>query len=124
MKTLNDALEEARKQYPGHCEKCDGYGFDVYDYDPSPSGVSLAPGHMTEYEACKYCYENNKCPRCGYELEQSMIGDVADNFEYICRECGWYDDEVHVLDRPNILQFVHDCRVYGDGPDPFDDVEW
>lgn len=58
-------VDEYNRQWPKHCTTCGGWGGSVSYYDPSPSGVGLSPGYMTEYDPCPDCTEQNRCPRCG-----------------------------------------------------------
>jgi hypothetical protein len=37
------------------CERCEGARWVEYSYDPSPPGVALAPGTMTDMEPCPKC---------------------------------------------------------------------
>ena len=57
--------------------------------DPSPSGVSLSPGYMEDWDPCTECVEQNKCPRCGGPL----TGKRNEPDTLYCRKCRWNSDE-------------------------------
>ncbi len=57
-----------RATWPAHCKDCSGWGGRFVEYDPSPSGVALSPGTMTDWDACGTCTENMICGRCFGEL--------------------------------------------------------
>lgn len=77
-----EALREAYAiAWPDHCEHCEGWGQFCYSYDPSPAGVSLAPGKLTDCDPCPECAEKGRCPRCG-SVAVSPEGDE-------CFRCGW-----------------------------------
>lgn len=67
------AAEVARFEaaYPDYCRTCGGSGVHEYNFDPSPVGVSLAPGSMTENEPCPDCTEKGKCSLCGKPLGEN-----------------------------------------------------
>lgn len=77
---INQQWKELKSKYPHLCCKCNGYGYLSYTYDPSPSGVGLSSGFMTDYESCPECLEVGKCPVCSSEI----IDD-----ENKCSACGW-----------------------------------
>jgi hypothetical protein len=68
----NRELALARGQWeaawPNHCRACEGWGGREESYDPSPAGVSLSPGSMTDFEPCEKCGASDLCPRCGVPL--------------------------------------------------------
>ncbi len=73
--------------WPNHCRDCGGYGQFAESYDPSPDGVSLGSGYMTDYEPCAACTEKGICPRCGF------LGGLTPEGEGPCHNCFWtYED--------------------------------
>ena len=85
------------KQFPNACTACNGTGYHSYDYDPSPAGVSLAPGYMTVCEPCSECFESDSCPLCGGALSDE-ITHPTDKFRsswWVCKDtaCGWSSDD-------------------------------
>lgn len=72
-------VTEYEKKYPNYCKACDGYGGEATKYDPSPPGVGLSPGYMTDFCPCPECLEKDKCPQCG--------GNIYG--EDVCPDCGW-----------------------------------
>ncbi len=62
--------------YPNYCRRCDGWGGRWVSYDPSPRGISLAPGTMQDFDACPNCLDLGKCPRCMTDLCDEG-GDIA-----------------------------------------------
>jgi hypothetical protein len=68
-------------QWSHYCKSCGGWGYSSYNFDPSPHGVSLGSGFMTETEVCSTCVEQGICPRCG-ELSLDEEGNK-------CLVCGW-----------------------------------
>lgn len=84
------AASEFSLQWPHHCETCAGWGGQFYQYDPSPAGVALSPGWMTDFEECPDCMESGFCPRCGHNMPETWQTDEDDP----CPLCGWkYDTE-------------------------------
>lgn len=77
-------------EWPHRCETCEGWGGQFYQYDPSPPGVSLSPGFMTDYDPCPDCVEAGFCPRCGHNMPEDWQMDEDDD----CPICEWkYDTE-------------------------------
>lgn len=70
-------------QWPAHCTTCEGHGYFVEQYDPSPAGVGLASGTMTDVVVCEACVEAGRCGRCGAD------GTLSDDDVVACRSCGW-----------------------------------
>lgn len=88
------AQAEFETAWPSYCRECGAKGYNWYDYDPSPAGVGLGSGYMTDCDACPACVENDICPRCG----QSTL---SEEWEY-CLECGWnYEKDKDDQGRPN-----------------------
>jgi len=81
-------------QWPDHCQACGGWGGSFYHYDPSPAGISLGSGYMTDCDPCQVCSENGRCPRCNAE-------SLNDENEYAsCDQCGWNMEESVGMDEP------------------------
>ena len=102
-------VERARYagRWPRYCRTCNGEGFTWYTYDPSPAGVSLAPGSMEDCDPCPDCVEKGICPRCG---EQVWTEEAWDDTEpVVCPLCGW--DET----KPDSLPPEGECYCW---------VEW
>lgn len=61
-------------KYPLFCHSCGGYGYTVYQYDPSPTGISLSSGHMEDVEVCPDCEESERsaCALCGKLMENDQ----------------------------------------------------
>jgi hypothetical protein len=79
-------------KWPNYCQKCGGAGYIYYEYDPSPAGVSLSPGTMTDADPCECCLERGTCPRCG--TRDVWTDDDFEFSEYvICPECGWNEEK-------------------------------
>lgn len=74
--------------YPNWCRACDGAGETCYDYDPSPAGVSLGAGHLTDCDPCASCVEQGRCPRCG---RGSFPDPDASGNPQICGNCGFVE---------------------------------
>lgn len=87
------AIATWKAQRPDHCEECMGVGGTVTRYDPSPAGVGLSPGWMTDFEPCELCVMNSCCPRCGeHGLSDEDDGDKTTGAGP-CWNCGWnYND--------------------------------
>lgn len=71
-------------QWPNHCKTCGGWGIFYTDYDPSPAGISLSAGYMTDFDPCNDCVENDTCPRCGRLLPDDFD---YDDFDEPCPHC-------------------------------------
>lgn len=56
---------------PESCPSCEGEGYYSYEHDPSPPGVGLPPGTMTEWEPCPNCVGNSICPVCSFPLDEN-----------------------------------------------------
>ncbi len=68
LKAYELDVERYTKLWPNHCKACNGWGGFTEQYDPSPPGISLSPGYMTEFTPCQECYEIGKCSRCGKNM--------------------------------------------------------
>jgi hypothetical protein len=81
-------------RWPNHCRACEGEGGITYTFDPSPSGVSLAGGFLTDTDVCSCLSDRQVCPRCAgpwpgprtylvnYRLARWLAGDLmADLYE-------------------------------------------
>ncbi len=86
MKAYAKAKAEFEENHPGYCRSCGGWGGHWYRYDPSPAGVSLAPGYMEDFAECPDCVDQGKCPWCGSEYKDRMNGVL------VCG-CGWSSDK-------------------------------
>lgn len=84
-------LKEYTDMWPNYCRRCRGSGLYTFFDDPSPAGVSLAPGVMEFAEACSDCVEKGICPRCG-----KQVWDDDVDWPQPCPECGWVEDETEV----------------------------
>ena len=88
--------------WPSYCQSCSGWGGKTTSYDPSPAGISLSPGYMTDYDPCGECVEKDICPRCANTsvrlIEHDKKGD-----HYACLVCAWVEqeDEGAPLDPPD-----------------------
>jgi len=89
------ALYVAR--WPNYCRKCDGRGGTYYQYDPSPAGISLSPGYMTDFDPCPDCMEHGKCPRCGNIV---WTDDDFDGDPVTCHVCGWNEESPDAAPEP------------------------
>jgi hypothetical protein len=84
---------EAKAKYPNACTSCGGAGMVYSTYDPSPAGISLGSGSMTDADPCAKCVEQDVCPRCGekginwIEGTDAQSGLSDDHFE--CPHCMW-----------------------------------
>lgn len=87
-KRWDKKVAEYEKKYPNHCEFCDGWGGKWSYYDPSPSGVGLSSGYMTDFDPCPDCLEQGLCPMCKDVLmESNGVGDL------FCERCQKSDFE-------------------------------
>jgi hypothetical protein len=74
-----EEMRQFEGRYPDYCRTCGGAGYTCYEYDPSPPGVSLSPGTMTDCDPCPDCEEQGKCGVCKAEL-----GPDEDECERVC----------------------------------------
>lgn len=86
-----DVIEWLRftHQYPDYCTNCNGQGIFYTQYDPSPAGVSLGSGYMTDVDLCPRCVNNMLCPWCGSPLKEFNEDDAE-----ICSEEKCWSAEV------------------------------
>lgn len=84
-------------EWPDHCKACDGAGKFEDTYDPSPAGVSLGSGTITDVAICDECVQDfpMRCPRCGgtwvygdADNYDDIVDDIVSN-EKPCSRCGW-----------------------------------
>lgn len=88
-----EAVKKFEVEHPNYCRHCGGWGYHSYPYDPSPAGVSLAPGVMYDADPCSYCVEKGICPQCGDTTNED--GDK-------CEHCGWtYDNSQGLPEEPD-----------------------
>jgi hypothetical protein len=80
--------EEARRAYaenwPSYCRTCQGWGYGCYTYDPSPSGVALGSGSVSDCDPCPACTDEGVCPRCG-----QRVWDPDTEQDWVCPNCGY-----------------------------------
>ena len=82
--------DEYARRWPNYCRNCDGFGYFVDHFDPSPSGVALGAGTIPLMDPCSACMEYGVCPRCGQEHgEESSFTEG----EMACEACAWDHDE-------------------------------
>lgn len=86
------SVQRAQNDYdaawPAYCAECNGWGGYYSQYDPSPSGVSLSSGSITDFTPCESCLGNGICPRCG---QMGWAGEEAG--EKPCVSCRWIEGE-------------------------------
>ena len=88
--------DKFESEFPNYCRQCRGNGGFWYSYDPSPSGVSLAAGSMSDFEPCEDCIGLGICPQCGSGL--------PDDEHWICPGCDWdFDNPRPGLPDPSIM---------------------
>lgn len=97
-----ERLAKYEQEHPHYCRNCQGMGGFLSQYDPSPPGVSLSPGYMTDFDPCDDCVNNGKCPVCG----QQTVNEDGDH----CSECGWDCGENELYAAPQ--QPECDCWYY------------
>lgn len=83
-------IEDWKKKWPKYCKSCGGWGGNYYSYDPSPAGVGLSPGSMTDFITCEECLDKNICPRC-HEDGVTIMPPSKDGLVVKCLNCGWDD---------------------------------
>ena len=100
--------EKARDAYaakwPRYCRHCQGWGYFEYSYDPSPAGVSLSPGTMTDSDPCHKCIEEGVCPRCGKQVFDDDDWDSGEPI--VCPKCGWKEAA------PDAIESEPECVCY------------
>lgn len=56
-KKMNERIEREQREYekrwPNYCRTCGATGMQCYQFDPSPAGVALSGGTMTECDPCE-----------------------------------------------------------------------
>jgi hypothetical protein len=78
-------VAEYKKKWPNYCRSCGGWSGGFSNYDPSPAGVSLGSGYMTDFDPCPDCYEKGICARCGKQMFNPEEGDDPES----CPHCGF-----------------------------------
>ena len=86
-----DTADKWVQDHPNYCRNCGGGGGFVSSYDPSPAGISLAPGSMQEFDYCGECVEQGNCPECGQKMFDPNEYDWSEPI--ICPHCGWKEEE-------------------------------
>jgi len=72
-KTFADIKAKWLQQYPNHCQQCRGYGGSESRYDPSPSGVSLGSGFMSDFDTCTLCTDKGICSLCAGKIDEDGV---------------------------------------------------
>lgn len=98
-----------KQLFSNPCEHCQGMGGFYTAYDPSPSGVSLSPGYMQDFDLCHKCLEQQICPSCG---EYISIDDNCSYDVYVCEYCGWNDADDFEFERVKVFPYVEE--YYGE----------
>ena len=116
-KKHEQAIADYKSAWPNFCRKCNGWGGHAYDYDPSPAGVCLAPGTMTDFDPCPHCIEKGICPRCGgVNPDPEAFCDE----DYACIHCGWVQ-----ADGGRPRDWCEECDQWMDEvPNKFDAIEF
>lgn len=98
------------------CGSCGGHGGSDYAFDPSPSGVSLSPGFMWDWDPCEDCTGAGICPSCGTQLSDDDAWRLFETDELAqCPFCRWS------MNTPNDWGRDDDVNAWPD--DPFcDDI--
>jgi hypothetical protein len=76
------------ERFPAYCRTCEGWGGKWEQFDPSPAGIMLSPGTMTDFDPCPNCVDQGVCPRCKQTLDMDMKEEY-----YICHDCNWTDED-------------------------------
>jgi hypothetical protein len=77
-------------------------------FDPSPEGVSLGFGFMTEFEWCPDCLEINKCPRCN-----ALLREFVEDGRASCWHCNWSEEEAEQdIHGEYCLPEKHECLCF------------
>ena len=84
LKAFEALCDDYEKSYPKHCRRCGGWGGKWTNYDPSPAGIALSAGYMTEFETCEHCIGSDHCPRC---FSHQIFFDENNDFRETCSEC-------------------------------------
>jgi hypothetical protein len=66
-----EAVRRFEEQYPQYCRTCEGWGRFEYAFDPSPPGVALSPGYLTEVVLCNDCEGRGLCALCRTPLDEA-----------------------------------------------------
>jgi len=113
LKAWDEKVSTYKAKWPHHCQECDGWGGATSYYDPSPAGISLAPGYMVDFDPCQECLEKNICPRCG-EHSEMMVESAAGYYdEFKCSKCGWSEEAEGIPMEPPEPDFC-DCWSLND----------
>lgn len=105
-------------KWSDYCRTCGGLGGKYEMYDPSPPGVGLGSGFMTEFEECPDCIDENFCPRC---MLQGT--DTGEGFgHYTCSKCDW-DSEEAETDTQGVYHLPEEPECYCYERDQIDIVE-
>jgi hypothetical protein len=84
FRRAQEARQAWAQAWPHYCRSCNGYGGGWSAYDPSPSGVSLAPGSVVDFDPCSTRSDASRCARCFHQHgEEWLDGDLP------CAACGW-----------------------------------
>jgi len=115
---LDREIWEAR--WPNYCRTCEGAGASFESYDPSPAGVSLSPGTMTDVSICPDCAEKGICSRCGKQAWDPEKDDCSPP----CPHCGWDGKDCLPAAPECLCDFMtpEEAYPFGEDPDILDDL--
>ena len=95
------------KRFPNHCTDCRGWGLHVSTYDPSPAGISLGHGYMSDVDICETC--RGTCPCC----REPLPVDVDDSPDHMkCVACGSTVGQDGLSDGPECLCWMNESEEY------------
>jgi len=116
MEKAANLQDEWAKKWPNHCKECYGWGGMYSTYDPSPSGVSLGAGFMTDFDPCFECMKYEICPRCGENTLLIPYDESEGDFDY-CESCGWSAED------PDGMPPNPECTCWDDPEHPDNKIE-
>ena len=80
-------VDQYKQKWPNYCTHCSGWGGFYSRFDPSPKGVSLGSGYMEDFDSCRFCVDEYKCPQCATKNDQWKDGE-----DLTCKECSWTNE--------------------------------
>lgn len=75
-KRWEEQVKAFEVRYPNYCCDCQGWGYFMWSFDPSPAGVALGSGWLTDAEPCESCEGRETdpvCALCGTPLDYHEI---------------------------------------------------
>lgn len=81
-------------KHPNYCRRCRGKGIVSDNYDPSPAGLHMPSGYLTDDMLCPHCTDfgisdTSICPQCANRMVWEKDKSGAETGLAHCKKCDY-----------------------------------